>query len=29
MRDNIQSLNIATAHGIFLYEVMRQRLNKL
>jgi len=25
MRDNLHSLNIGTAHGIFLYEVMRQR----
>jgi len=25
MRDNLHSLNVSTAHGIFLYEVMKQR----
>ena len=25
MRDNLHSLNVGTAHGIFLYEVLRQR----
>ena len=28
MRDNFHSLNVSTAHGIFLYEVLKQRGNK-